>query len=178
MRSHQLLPIARLVQIAALACALLLGGAARADISRYSQVKVVPVKGKGADAGQVVGFKLRLVLHSESPTHKTAWVGLVSDKQGLLSFTLPGQAAGKSALYTLKSGHWHAHWTVGGLKQGQPSEQEFTVLYKDHPNLVPGKKYQLAATFPLDGDPDNVWKHSFGADWGSNWGEPSIELPK
>jgi hypothetical protein len=161
-----------------LALAVSLHRPAGADISRYSQVKVTPVKGNGAEADQVIGFKLRLVLHAEQPNHDKAWVGLVSPKEQLMTVRNEQGVQGKPALYDLNSGHWHQHWTVEGLRQGAPSEHEFTVLYKDNPRLVPGSTYQLAATFPLKGDAPSQWKHSFGADWGGGWGEPSIALPK
>jgi hypothetical protein len=157
-----------------------LANTAQAQLSRYSQAHIVPIKqgGKGAEAGEVIGFKLRLLVHSENPQHTKAWVGLVSQREQLLTFAYPGQVAGKSALYSPDSGHWHQYWTVEGLKRGVPSEQEFTIYYRDHPKLVPGGKYQLAATFPIEGAAPQAWKHSYGADWGGGWGEPSIELPK
>jgi hypothetical protein len=158
----------------------LLSFAARADVSRYSEAKVSPLiqRGRGPDAGKVIGFKLRLILHAESADHTTAWVGLVSQKEELKKFSFPGQVAGKSALYSVKSGHWYAHWVVENLKPGDPSEQVFTAYYKDAPNLVPGQRYQLAATFPVAGVAEEAWKHSFGADWGAGWGEPEVELPE
>jgi hypothetical protein len=162
-----------------LSCLVANSSVARAEISRYSQVKVTPLKGTGASAGQAIGFKLKLVLHSAKPEHQTAWVGLVSPFEQLKMYNIKGEHWGKGALYNTATGHWHKSWTVENLRPGIPSEQEFTVLYRDNPQLVPGNKYQLNATFPLKGDAPEAWKHTFGAVWGHNdWGEPSIELPK
>jgi hypothetical protein len=168
----------RCLKVLALLLSLSLATAARAQISRYSNAKIVPIKGTGAEVGRVVGFKLKMVIHSEKPQHTRAWVGLVSspDALGLGKGSPPFNIIlARKALSDLRSRHWHQHWTVEDLKQGIPSEQEFTVLYKDNPKLVPGTKYQLAATFLEEtGEPG----HTFGAEWGAGYSEPMVELPK
>ena len=142
-------------------------------ISRYSGQRVKPIVGKGATKGKVVGFKLRLVLHSESPSHDLAWVGLVKMPEEL-------RLGKKDALYDKGSAYWLKSWDVAGVKQGEPKEVELRIFYKDNPALVPGSKVQIATTWPTESTraEPKAWKHSFGADWGSGWGEPPIELPK
>ncbi len=142
---------------------------AAGDVSRYTNAAVTPIKAKG----KVVGFNLSARLQSEKAAHGRVWLGILKSKD---EHPLRGV---KTPLYDKKHPVWVKSWEIEGVTKGAPRQVAFKVLYEDHPELVPGKKYQLATTWPLETNKDNPteWKHSFGADWGQGWGEPEITLP-
>jgi len=161
--------VAVAVALAGLAAA---ASTARAQsISRHERVQAKPI----TKAGQVVGFKLKVVVHSANFTNMQLGLGRASVREEIRQKGWdPGKMRG--LLERQDKSYIRTQFPeLAGLVNGQPKELELEVHYGKGNDLKPGDQVDVFSAWRGAGD--GGFKHFFGVFEGGGHVFTTVTLP-